>query len=86
MIHNNKEITVFAAGDGLDGPWGLAESNGTLFVSSFATATVHQYSIATGELLARIGNELELDCPEGLAVSPDGDLFVVSFLRHEVIR
>ena len=36
--------------------------------------------------VGRFGNELELDCPEGLAISPDGDIYVVSFLRHEVIR
>ena len=87
MIHSNKDITVFAAGEGLDGPWGLAEWDGTLFVSSFATDSVHQYSIATGELVGRLGNELELDCPEGLAISPDGDLFVVygHFLRHPFV-
>lgn len=86
LIRNTKEISLFAAGNGLDGPWGLAVWNGTLLVSSFATDSIHRYNISDGSFLGRFGSELELDCPEGLAISDDGDIFVVSFLRDEVIR
>eukprot|EP00040_Diaphanoeca_grandis_P008102 m.43853 g.43853 ORF g.43853 m.43853 type:complete len:304 (-) comp19507_c1_seq1:113-1024(-) len=86
IITDGVDIHVFAAGHGLDGPWGLAYFDGVLFVSSFGTDQIHRYDVDKGEFLGAFGNELELDCPEGLAVDTNGTLYVVSFLRDEVVK
>ena len=79
-------MTTFAAGHGLDGPWGLQVRNDVLYVASFTTDAIHMYSLTTGKFIDFFGNEDELDCPEGIEFGPDGTLYVVSFLADEVVR
>lgn len=76
--------TVFAAGGGLDGPWGIAVEGDVLFVASFATDRVHRYNITDGRTLGLFGSDNELDCPEGIAIAPDGTVYVASFLSDTV--
>jgi hypothetical protein len=77
--------SIFAAN--LDGPSALAldeASGGGLFVASFGGDEVLRFG-PDGSLLQRYGNEEEVDCPEGLAVS-DGLLYVSSWHRGWVVR
>eukprot|EP00041_Stephanoeca_diplocostata_P036448 m.1332069 g.1332069 ORF g.1332069 m.1332069 type:complete len:356 (+) comp24868_c0_seq7:44-1111(+) len=85
-VSSDSSIKVFAKGNGLDGPWGLAVREGILFVASFATDFIHRYDINTGAFLGAFGGEYELDCPEGMAVNNDGTvLYVASFLQDAVV-
>lgn len=77
--------TVFAAD--LDGPSALAldeATGGGLFVASFGGDEVLRFG-PDGTLIQRYGNEEEVDCPEGLAVS-EGLLYVSSWHRGWVVR
>jgi sugar lactone lactonase YvrE len=71
----------------LDGPSGLAvdHAGGGLFVASFGGDEVLRLS-AGGKLSQRYGNEEEVDCPEGIAIAPDGLLYVSSWHRGWVVR
>lgn len=77
--------TIFAAN--LDGPSALAlddATGGGLFVASFGGDEVLRFG-PDGKLLQRYGNEEEVDCPEGLAVS-NGLLYVSSWHRGWIVR
>eukprot|EP01043_Picozoa_sp_COSAG02_P013787 COSAG02_NODE_557_length_20379_cov_6.688215_19_plen_539_part_00 len=81
----HARYSVFAAE--LDGPSALAldeATGGGLFVASFGGDEVLRFG-PDGTLLQRYGNEEEVDCPEGLAVS-DGLLYVSSWHRGWVVR
>ena len=74
------QYTVFVKGRELDGPVGMAVDSGSLYVASFTNDVVLRVNATDGELISRIGNEDSLDCPEGIAIGPDGKLYVASFL------
>ena len=74
----------------MDGPWGLAHrevrNGGLLFVSSFGSDQILLFDSSSGDYIGAFGNEEQLNCPEGLAFSADGDqLYVVSFLDNRVV-
>lgn len=75
------QYKVFVKGRDLDGPVGMAldDDGGALYVSSFTNDVVLRVNASTGDLLARIGSDETLDCPEGVALH-GGKLFVASFL------
>ena len=52
----------------------------SLYIASFTNDVVLRVNGTSGDLIAKIGNEDTLDCPEGIAFGPDGRLFVTSFL------
>ena len=74
------QYKVFVKGRELDGPVGMALDDESLFIASFTNDVVLRVNATDGALLGRIGDETTLDCPEGIAFSPDGRLFVASFL------
>ena len=57
-----------------------------LYVASFTNDQILRVHADTGELLGTFGNDEEMDCPEGIALGPDGTLYVVSFLLPYVVR
>ena len=67
-------------GKELDGPVGMALDADSLLVASFTNDVILRINLTNGELINKIGSEDTLDCPEGIAFSPDGRLFVASFL------
>ncbi len=75
------QYKIFCSGSELDGPVGMVVDFGVLFVASFTNDHVLRINATDGTLLGRIGNEMTLDCPEGVALGPtDGRLYVASFL------
>ena len=80
MTGKRAQYKVFASGKELDGPVGMALHGGALFVASFTNDLVLRVNATSGELLGRIGSDETLDCPEGIAIGPDGVLYVASFL------
>lgn len=78
----------------LDGPSALAidpsqqtseHQRSGLFVASFGGDEVFRFA-PNGTILRRFGNEEEVDCPEGVAVGPDGLLYVSSWHRGWLVR
>lgn len=70
----------------LNGPWGLAHSNGHLFVSSFGSDQIMVFEASSGRFLDAFGDSGSLDSPEGLALSGDGSiLYVASFLDSRIV-
>lgn len=86
QLRPGSPASVFTAGGGLDGPWGLVVVGDVLFVASFATDRIHRYNITTTEPLGLFGSENELDCPEGIAVDSNGTLYVASFLTDSIAK
>jgi DNA-binding beta-propeller fold protein YncE len=80
LAGKRAQYRVFVKGSELDGPVGLALREGALYVASFTNDVVLRVDAESGELLGKIGDDESLDCPEGIAFSPDGRLFVASFL------
>lgn len=82
------QFKVFITGNSLDGPSGLAYDDylNWLFVSSFGSDEVLAYDADDGSLQKRYGNENELDCPEAIAIGPDGLLYVGSYLKGWIVR
>jgi DNA-binding beta-propeller fold protein YncE len=90
---------VFVSGRELDGPVGMALHTRnmypltpgpkvlqrSLYVASFTNDKVLQVDAQSGELLGTLGNDEELDCPEGIAIHND-HLYVTSFLLQHVVR
>ena len=74
------QYKVFVSGRDLDGPVGMALQADSLYVASFTNDVVLRINATSGALLSRIGGEDTLDCPEGIAIGPDGILYVASFL------
>lgn len=70
---------------GTDGPWGMAGKDGILYVASFGSDQIIKFDIRNGLFLGYFGDSTVLDSPEGIRFGPDGLLYVVSFLRNEVI-
>eukprot|EP00730_Choanoeca_flexa_P017559 TRINITY_DN8473_c0_g1_i2.p1 TRINITY_DN8473_c0_g1~~TRINITY_DN8473_c0_g1_i2.p1 ORF type:complete len:314 (+),score=46.27 TRINITY_DN8473_c0_g1_i2:78-1019(+) len=78
-------VSVFAAGKGLDGPWGLACSQDHVYIASFATDEIHKYS-PQGAYLTSFGGEHWLDGPEGMVLSRDeSTLYVASFINDQIV-
>jgi hypothetical protein len=89
-----SSLTVFASGvyckpdkpcAMLDGPWGMAINDNKLYVASFGTDQILFFDIESQDYLGAFGDSDVLDCPEGMAFSRNGILFVVSNLRNEVV-
>uniref|UniRef100_A0A7S2HHR4 SMP-30/Gluconolactonase/LRE-like region domain-containing protein n=1 Tax=Haptolina brevifila TaxID=156173 RepID=A0A7S2HHR4_9EUKA len=80
LTGKRAQYKVFVSGKELDGPVGMALQHDALYVASFTNDVVLRVNASSGELLGRIGNEDTLDCPEGIAIGPDGLLYVTSFL------
>ena len=74
------QYKIFLKGRDLDGPVGMALDGDSLFVASFTNDVVLRVNATDGTLLGKIGNEDVLDCPEGIAFGPNGNLYVASFL------
>eukprot|EP00617_Octactis_speculum_P021344 CAMPEP_0185747046 /NCGR_PEP_ID=MMETSP1174-20130828/5723_1 /TAXON_ID=35687 /ORGANISM="Dictyocha speculum, Strain CCMP1381" /LENGTH=259 /DNA_ID=CAMNT_0028422069 /DNA_START=377 /DNA_END=1156 /DNA_ORIENTATION=+ len=68
----------------LNGPWGLEEYMGHVYVASFGSDQILVFS-QKGEFLDALGGSDTLDSPEGITVSPDGWLFVASFLDSRIV-
>ena len=77
---------MFVSGNMLDGPVGMVVDSGQLLVASFTNDHILRVNTSNGELLQTFGNDNELDCPEGLAIGPDRNLYVASFLLRHVVR
>ena len=70
----------------VDGPWGLAVYNNSLFVSSFGSDQILVYSIFNRRLLAVFGDSEHLDCPEGIAIDDHKKvIYVVNYNSNEVV-
>lgn len=71
----------------VDSPVGLAYDarSGLLFVSSFTADLIYAFD-EEGNLIRAFGDEEHLDCPQGIALGPDGLLYAASFLRNAVVR
>ena len=80
------QYKVFVSGNMLDGPVGMVVDHGQLLVASFTNDHILRVNTSDGELLQTFGNDNELDCPEGLAIGPDRNLYVASFLLRHVVR
>lgn len=74
------QYKVFVKGRELDGPVGMVLTDDELYIASFTNDVVLRVNSTDGTLLGKIGSEDTLDCPEGIALAPDGRLFVASFL------
>ena len=68
----------------LDGPWGLAERRGRLYVANFGTDHVLVFNVTDRAFVAAFGGSTVLNCPEGLAFDEAGRLYVASFLTNDV--
>eukprot|EP00045_Choanoeca_perplexa_P001217 m.18408 g.18408 ORF g.18408 m.18408 type:complete len:331 (+) comp10804_c0_seq1:42-1034(+) len=80
-----SNVSVFASGRGLDGPWGLTYGNGMVYIASFATDEIHLYA-TNGTFMTSIGGEVWLDGPEGLALSQNSQvLYVASFINDQIV-
>jgi sugar lactone lactonase YvrE len=80
---------VFASGNGLSDPVGLAFGpDGNLYVSSGATDNILRYSGTTGAFLSAFvaSGSGGLDRPNGLVFHSDGKLYVASANTHAVLR
>jgi hypothetical protein len=62
----------------VDGPWGLATYNNSVYVSSFGSDQILQFSLADGTFMDAFGDADYIDCPEGLAIDPIEQLLYVA--------
>ena len=79
---------VFAQGDGLDGPIGLAfGSDGDLYVASALSDMVIQYNGSTGQFIDQFVNAGDggLNNPTGILFGADGHLYVASAITNQVL-
>lgn len=63
--HNLQNVWICGV---VNGPWGLATYNSTLYVGSFGADQVLIFSVVTGTFLDAFGDSTHLDCPEGIAI------------------
>ena len=96
-VHGNGTMRIFAKGvycdekmgacHALDGPWGLAQLDDELFISSFSTDSILVFNInKPHDFLCAFGGSHVLDSPEGLEIGPnDGMLYIVSYLTNSVV-
>jgi len=76
-ITSSGIVSIFASGEGLDDPQGLAfDATGNLFVANSGNSTISE--ISTNGTISTFASGGGLDNPQGLAFDAAGNLFVLS--------
>jgi streptogramin lyase len=74
---NGTFIKTFATG--LNDPYGLLTTNGSLYVADYGSNSLLKYDLSTGVLSG--STTAALDGPSGLTIGSDGDLFVSNYSK-----